>query len=57
MIGAAVVAWLSGMARDSLGDYRAAFLAGGALAIVGGLMALRIDRTAQLAPEAGVAPA
>jgi sugar phosphate permease len=51
MFGAAAAAWLSGVARDSLGDYQAAFITGSALALAGGLMVLRIDRAAQRAPE------
>jgi MFS family permease len=44
-LGAAVAAYLGGVAHDVLGDYTLAFLASGALAVLGGLMALRIDRT------------
>lgn len=55
MFGAAAAAWASGLARDTLGDYHLAFLAGGAFAIVGGLMSLRIDREAEMGTEA-VAP-
>ncbi|HUG13560.1 MAG TPA: MFS transporter, partial [Thermomicrobiales bacterium] len=57
MFGAAVAAWISGVARDWLGDYQLAFIAGGAFAIVGGLMSLRVNRDAQMAPEAVVAAA
>lgn len=42
-VGAALAAYLS-VARDSLGDYTAAFLAAGALAMLAGLMASRIKR-------------
>jgi sugar phosphate permease len=52
MIGAAVAAWLSGVARDALGDYAPAFLAGGALAVVGALMAAGIDREKRAAGDA-----
>lgn len=41
-VGAALAAYLGGVARDSLGDYQLAFLAAGTLAVAGGLMALRI---------------
>jgi sugar phosphate permease len=47
MFGAAAAAWLTGVARDTLGDYHLAFIAGGAIAIIGGLMALRINREAE----------
>jgi sugar phosphate permease len=57
MIGAALAAYLGGLARVTLGDYRMAFLAAGALAICGGLMALRIDRAAVAQVEPAVAPA
>ncbi len=45
MFGAALVAWMSGLIRDTLGDYQVAFLSAGVIAVIGGLMALRIDRT------------
>jgi sugar phosphate permease len=57
MFGAAAAAWLTGVARDTLGDYHLAFLAGGAIAVVGGLMALRINRDAEFDPAAAPAPA
>lgn len=50
-LGAALAAWLGGIARDTLGDYQVAFITGGALALLGGLMALRIDRAARPALE------
>jgi len=43
-LGAAMAAWLGGIARDTLGDYQVSFIAAGALALTGGLMALRINR-------------
>ena len=43
-IGAAMAAWIAGLARDSLGDYVLAFYVAGAMAIMGGLMALIIRR-------------
>lgn len=42
--GAAIAAQAGGLVHDVLGDYNAAFLAAGALAVLGALMALRIDR-------------
>ncbi len=43
-VGAALAAYLGGVARDSLGDYTAAFLAAGALAILASLIVSRINR-------------
>jgi sugar phosphate permease len=57
MIGAAVAAWLGGLARDTLGDYQLAFLTAGAIALVGGMMALRINREERLVLEPAVATA
>jgi predicted MFS family arabinose efflux permease len=56
-LGAALAAWLGGIARDTLGDYQVAFIAAGALALVGGLMATRIDRHARPTLEPAVARA
>ncbi|CAA9434418.1 MAG: Uncharacterized MFS-type transporter [uncultured Rubrobacteraceae bacterium] len=43
-VGAALAAYLGGVARDSLGDYTAAFLAAGALAILAAFMASSLKR-------------
>jgi len=43
-VGAAVAAWSAGLIRDSFGDYAIAFFFAGAIAILGGLMALIIKR-------------
>ena len=43
-VGAALAAYLGGVARDSLGDYQLAFLSAGVLAILGALMALGVGR-------------
>ena len=43
-VGAALAAYGGGLSRDLLGDYRAAFLTAGALAVLAALMATRIDR-------------
>lgn len=51
MFGGALAAWLGGVARDMLGDYQLAFLAAGAIAVVGGVMALRINRDERLVLE------
>lgn len=46
-IGAALAAYLGGVARASLGDYGLAFLIAGVIGLAGGLLALRINRQAQ----------
>ncbi len=43
-VGAALASYLGGVARDSLGDYTAAFLVAGILAILAALLASRITR-------------
>jgi len=43
-VGAALASYLGGVSRDSLGDYTAAFLAAGILAILAALMASRVNR-------------
>jgi sugar phosphate permease len=43
-VGAALASYLGGVARDSLGDYTAAFLVAGVLALLASLMASRINR-------------
>src|SRR5688572_21438137 len=44
MVGAAVAAWVAGLVRESVGDYAAAFVAAGWIAIVAGFAALAIRR-------------
>jgi sugar phosphate permease len=44
MIGAAIAAWAAGIVRESVGDYAAAFVAAGWIAIVAGFAALAIRR-------------
>ena len=41
---------MCGLVREGVGDYGIAFLAGGALAVLAGMMALRIQRRAVEAP-------
>jgi sugar phosphate permease len=48
-IGAALAAWLGGVARDFTGDYGLAFLTAGVLAGTAALLSLRIGKTPQLA--------
>jgi MFS family permease len=57
-VGAAVLAYLGGVMHDSFGSYTIAFISSGVIAIFGGIMAMRIDRSAQteiLAPAAAPA--
>lgn len=49
MLGAAIAAWSAGIVRDSVGDYAAAFVAAGSIAILAGFAALGIRRPS--APE------
>ncbi len=54
-IGAALAAWLGGVSRQSMGSYTLAFTAAGVLALLAGMLALRIQRrevTPQLAEVA-----
>ncbi len=55
-LGAALASYLGGVARDSLGDGAAVFLAAEALAILAALMASRISRGSSpvLASAAGL---
>ncbi len=57
-IGAALAAWLGGVAYDWLGNYGAAFLSAGALAVLAAGLALLIDRRPVVAAahESPVAP-
>jgi predicted MFS family arabinose efflux permease len=44
MVGAAIAAWVAGLVRENVGDYAAAFVAAGWIAIVAGFAALAIRR-------------
>ena len=46
-LGAAVSAWVAGLARDAFGDYVLAFYLAGAMAVFAGLMALIIRRSSK----------
>jgi MFS family permease len=48
MLGAALAAWLGGVARDALGDYTLAFLSAGALGLVAVGFSLRIGRRSSM---------
>jgi sugar phosphate permease len=54
-IGAALAAYLGGVARDSLGDYTVAFLVAGLLAILAALLASRVNRDPLSPVPAGMA--
>jgi sugar phosphate permease len=53
MIGAAIAAWVAGIVRENVGDYAAAFVAAGWIAIIAGFAALAIRRER---PDSGGAP-
>jgi hypothetical protein len=53
MLGAALAAWLGGVAREALGDYTVAFLSAGALGIVAVGFSLGIGHRERVAAEAG----
>jgi sugar phosphate permease len=56
--GAAISAWVAGVVRESVGDYAAAFVAAGWIAIIAGFAALAIRRVKVApAPESGAAAA
>jgi sugar phosphate permease len=46
MVGASLAAWLGGVVRETTGDYAGAFVAAGVLAVMAGMLALRIQRRA-----------
>lgn len=54
-IGAALAAWLGGVTREMVGSYGIAFIAAGLLAVLAGLLALRIQRRVEVAPLADAA--
>ncbi len=49
-LGAAMAAWIGGVARDNYGDYSLAFTVAGVIAMLGGLLALGIRREARVQP-------
>lgn len=57
MIGAALAAWVAGVVRENVGDYAAAFVAAGWIAIIAGFAALAIRRPDRPAPAAVTARA
>ena len=57
MLGAAIAAWAAGVVRENVGDYAAAFVAAGWIAIVAGFAALAIRRPVSGATPPPAAPA
>ena len=53
MVGAAIAAWVAGIVRENVGDYAAAFVAAGWIAIIAGFAALAIRRKGPDAEAAG----
>ncbi len=49
-IGAALAAWLGGVTREVLGGYGVAFFAAGVLAVLAGMLVLRIQRRTLVMP-------
>ncbi len=56
MLGAAIAAWVAGVVRESVGDYAAAFVAAGWIAILAGFAALAIRARTPESVTAPVAP-
>ena len=54
MLGAAILAWVAGLIRTHAGDYAAAYIAAGFLAVMAGVVALTMRRRA---PDVGTAAA
>jgi hypothetical protein len=52
-----MAAFGAGYVHDALGDYTWAFLSGGIMCLIGGLLAMRIDRTANWEPTLTMSPA
>ena len=55
--GAAMAAFGAGYIHDAIGDYTWAFLSGGIMCLVGGALAMRIDRTASWEASLALSPA
>jgi sugar phosphate permease len=56
-LGAAAAAFGAGYIHDALGNYTWAFLSGGIMCLVGGALAMRIDRTASWEASLAMRPA
>jgi MFS family permease len=57
MLGAAIAAWVAGVVRENVGDYAAAFVAAGWIAIIAGFAALGIRRARPVRPSEPLAAA
>jgi sugar phosphate permease len=57
MFGAAIAAWVAGVVRENVGDYAAAFVAAGWIAIIAGFAALAIRKERPAAAASGTAAA
>jgi sugar phosphate permease len=57
MFGAAIAAWVAGLVRENVGDYAAAFVAAGWIAIIAGFAALAIRKERPAAAASGTAAA
>jgi hypothetical protein len=55
MLGAAILAQVAAIIRDSAGDYTLAYLTAGWMAVAAGVVALAVRRTRR--PEPSLAPA
>jgi MFS family permease len=55
--GAAMAAFGAGYVHDAIGDYTWAFLSGGVMCLIGGALAMRIDRTASWESSLAMSPA
>ena len=44
MLGAAILAWVAGVIRDTAGDYAVAYITAGVLAVMAGVAALTLRR-------------
>ena len=55
MVGAAIAAFVAGVVREHVGDYAAAFVAAGWIAIIAGFAALAIRRPGRDGAEAATA--
>ena len=54
-LGAAIAAWVAGVVRENVGDYAAAFVAAGWIAIIAGFAALAIRRGRPATPATPMA--
>jgi hypothetical protein len=55
MLGAAILAQVAAIIRDSAGDYTLAYLTAGWMAVAAGVVALALRRTSRLEPSLAAA--